>query len=245
MKTQHFIAGILAIFVLSGYVLGQNGWTDDGGIVRLTTSTDKVRIGTNSNYYKLAVVDSTAGLATLLFSNRNTVSGSSRIWISSLAGDAYQIFRVPGPQYWAIGIDQSDNNKFKIDHSSTVGAGAFTIQTNGNVGIGTTTVPSGYKLAVDGKIIAEEVKVEMSGDWPDNVFRSDYNLKPLDEVEAYIKANRHLSDMPSAAEVAENGVSLGDMQARLLQKVEELTLYVIDLKKENEALKGRVRELEQ
>ncbi|MCH8837098.1 MAG: hypothetical protein IIA60_04760 [Candidatus Marinimicrobia bacterium] len=109
------------------------------------------------------------------------------------------------------------------------------------VGIGTTN-PGSYKLAVNGDIRAKEIVVEIG--WSDFVFGDDYRLKPLAEVERYIQAEGHLPDIPPAAEVEENGVSLGDMQARLLQKVEELTLYMIDLKKENEALNERVAELE-
>lgn len=112
-------------------------------------------------------------------------------------------------------------------------------------GIGTTSIPSGYKLAVDGKIIAEEFKVQDSGSWPDHVFQADYNLMPLPDVERYIAEHQHLPDVPSAEEVAADGLSLGETRALLLQKIEELTLYVIDLKKGNEALKTRVADLEQ
>jgi len=119
----------------------------------------------------------------------------------------------------------------------------------GNVGIGTAN-PGSYKLAVEGKIGAREVVVTLDN-WSDFVFEKDYRLMPLSEVEQHIKQNKHLPNIPSEKEVLENGVSLGEMQSKLLQKVEELTLYVIEqnkrierLEKENEALKNRVAGLE-
>jgi hypothetical protein len=102
----------------------------------------------------------------------------------------------------------------------TIGGGTLA----GNVGIGTTN-PT-HKLAVNGTIKAKEVIVETTG-WSDYVFDDDYALQPLAEVEAHIKTNKHLPGIPSAVEIAEQGVSVGDMQARLLAKIEELTLHVI------------------
>lgn len=109
---------------------------------------------------------------------------------------------------------------------------------NGNVGIGTTS-PGKYKLAVEGVIGAREVVVT-SDSWADFVFDDDYDLMPLRAVERYVEQHRHLPGLPSEADVLEDGVALGTMQATLLQKIEELTLYVIALKKENETLKERV-----
>ena len=123
----------------------------------------------------------------------------------------------------------------------TAGAERMRIASNGNVGIGTAlaTNPNNYKLAVNGLIGAKEVKVEnTSTTWPDYVFASDYKLKPLDELELYIQVNKHLPEIPSATEIAEKGHALGEMNSLLLKKVEELTLYIIDLKKEVDALKN-------
>jgi hypothetical protein len=92
----------------------------------------------------------------------------------------------------------------------------------GNVGIGTTN-PGSYKLALEGTIGAREVVVTSSS-WADHVFRSGYRLSPLSEVNAYIQANHHLPDIPTEAEVKERGVSVAEMQAKLLAKIEELTL---------------------
>lgn len=115
----------------------------------------------------------------------------------------------------------------------------------GSVGIGTGSIaiPSTTKLAVNGKILATEVQVALVANWADYVFNEDYKLKSLDEVEKFVKENKHLPDVPSAKEVKQNGTNLGDMDAILLRKIEELTLYMIDLKKENEELKSIVKQI--
>ncbi|PTS92778.1 hypothetical protein DBR11_26340 [Pedobacter sp. HMWF019] len=102
----------------------------------------------------------------------------------------------------------------------------------GNMGIGTQDT-RGYKLAVSGNMIAESVKVQLQSAWPDYVFSKDYTLPSLKETEKHIKENSHLPGIPSAAEVKTNGIDLGEMNAKLLKKVEELTLYVIDLNKKS------------
>lgn len=113
----------------------------------------------------------------------------------------------------------------------------------GNVGIGTQNT-FGYKLAVNGTIGAKEVKVEVTSPWPDFVFDKDYNLWTLCELDNYIQENKHLPGIPKADETYRQGIMLGEMNAKLLQKIEELTLYMIELNKENEQLKKRVEALE-
>lgn len=101
------------------------------------------------------------------------------------------------------------------------------IDANGNVGIGTKDT-HGYKLGVKGKIAAEEVKVALYGKWPDFVFEENYDLPTLAEVEAHIREKGHLINIPSAKEVEiAQGIELGEMNKKLLQKIEELTLYTL------------------
>jgi hypothetical protein len=110
----------------------------------------------------------------------------------------------------------------------------------GNVGIGTSSPAE--KLSVNGKIRAHEIKVELSG-WSDFVFAKDYVLPTLQETEKHIKEKGHLSGIPPAAEVEKNGVDLGDMNKRLLQKIEELTLYLIEQDKKSKIQEAINREM--
>lgn len=119
----------------------------------------------------------------------------------------------------------------------------FRIAGNGNVGIGTTKISDDFKLSVGGNLRAEEIEVSLSGPWADYVFAADYNLKPLDEVESYIKKNKHLPNIPSAKEVEAEGLNLGEMQVKMMEKIEELTLYIIELKHENEKQEKMIEEL--
>ena len=132
------------------------------------------------------------------------------------------------------------NGPVPIPDSQWLGTNTNTANTwrNGNVSIGTSSTTDGlitYKLSVNGKIRATSVKVYTG--WADYVFEKEYQLPTLTEVENFIKQNGHLKDIPSAATVAEEGIDLGEMNKLLLQKIEELTLYLIELNKEIETLK--------
>jgi hypothetical protein len=107
----------------------------------------------------------------------------------------------------------------------------------GNVAIGTSSTGS-FKLAVEGKIGAREINVTTTNPWPDFVFKSNYQLPSLQSIDSFIRENGHLPGVPSAAEVEENGQNLGEMNSILLKKIEELTLYVIDLKKDVDSLRA-------
>jgi len=113
----------------------------------------------------------------------------------------------------------------------------MTMLANGNLGIGITN--PNEKLAVNGKIRAQEIKVE-TADWPDYVFAKDYQLPSLVETEQHIKEKGHLPGIPSAGDVKSNGVDLGEMNAKLLKKIEELTLHLIEQNKRIEKLENQL-----
>jgi hypothetical protein len=131
------------------------------------------------------------------------------------------------------------NGTFGID-APGVYNGRFVVLNSGNVGVGTAT--PAHKFSVNGAIGATEVIVASSG--ADYVFARDYRLAPLDEVAAFVAEHHHLPDIPSAAEVQEKGLSLGDMQAKLLAKIEELTLHMIEGQRDNQQLRQRIARLE-
>ncbi|RFM36836.1 hypothetical protein [Chitinophaga silvisoli] len=121
----------------------------------------------------------------------------------------------------------STNNIFMVN---SYGNNLMAVKGDGSVGIGTVNT-KGYKLAVNGSMIATKMTVKNFGSWPDFVFEKDYELASLTEVERFVKENKHLPGMPTAAEVAEKGVDVGAINQKLLQKVEELTLYIIEQQK--------------
>lgn len=120
---------------------------------------------------------------------------------------------------------------------------SFIVKGNGNVGIG-TLVPQ-YKLDVLGTIRAREIIVDLNGtSGADYVFAPDYKLRPLHEVSTFVNENRHLPDVPSEIEMQTNGLSMHEFQITLLQKVEELTLYLIEQDKTIKVLNEKIQQLE-
>lgn len=134
-------------------------------------------------------------------------------------------------------------NNFPFNFS--IGAiNAMKIQTNGNIAIGTDLNPANYKLAVGGKIIAEELKVQLQAQWPDYVFTEYYKLPTLEEVEKQIKEKGHLANMPSAEKVNCEGFEVGELTRLQQEKIEELTLYIIKLNEQLKAQEKRMQALE-
>ncbi|UOY06663.1 hypothetical protein L0P88_22415 [Muricauda sp. SCSIO 64092] len=206
------------------------------------------------------------------FNNHLSINSSGRIGIGTnnpsasldVNGNAFFSGRADLFSGTIIGPKQNLNGKLWIDRHATQGKTFFTPYDDGawqwerefgydhthnswyvssSFGIGTTNT-KGYKLGVKGKIAAEEVKVSLYNGWSDFVFGKDYYLPTLEEVENHIKEKGHLKDIPSAKEVAKNGVLLGEMNSKLLQKIEELTLYLIEQNKRNKEQQERIEKLE-
>ncbi|SEW37860.1 hypothetical protein [Chitinophaga arvensicola] len=144
-----------------------------------------------------------------------------------------------------IDLSGYSNNQPDLNQNivlGTSGVEKMRILSNGNVGIGTAT-PS-VKLAVNGDIKARRIKITAT-EWPDYVFNTNYHLPDLLEVARFIDQHKHLPDVPSAGEIEKNGgVDIGNISEITIRKIEELTLYMIELKKENMQLKKRLEQLE-
>ncbi|MGS2765210.1 tail fiber protein [Sinomicrobium sp. M5D2P9] len=139
-----------------------------------------------------------------------------------------------------IGSANGDIVKFRTVSDTGV-EDKMVVKGSGNVGIGTTTPDA--KLTVKGKIHTQEVKVDLAGAVaPDYVFKEEYHLRSLEEVQAHIKEKGHLPGIPSAKEMEEEGINLKEMNLKLLEKVEELTLYTIKLQEEIKVLQQEIRQ---
>lgn len=108
----------------------------------------------------------------------------------------------------------------------------------GNVMIGASVPATGYLLSVDGKVICEELKVQLSESWPDYVFDENYTMPSINELKKFVNDHKHLPGIPSAGEMEEKGLSVGEMQTKMMQKIEELSLYVIQLQSQIDQLTG-------
>jgi hypothetical protein len=165
--------------------------------------------------------------------NSNAVRGLNSTWLFGWNGPS-------GNEDISIGTQDQTGAR-----TLTLSAGGFPrmkVLANGNIGIGTTT-PGSYKLAVEGTIGARKMKVTQAN-WADFVFDPEYRLPSLQEVERFVKTHKHLPDIPSAKEVVEEGIDLGEMNKRLLQKIEEQMLYIIELNKMLKAQGQRIEQLE-
>nr|WP_320120072.1 hypothetical protein [uncultured Marinifilum sp.] len=226
----------------NGFVVGLE--TAGNGVV-WNRENNFIRFGTNALERMRLTSDGKLGLGTKTPVDRFTiVSSIPEISLRGTATNQFEGGRIRFGEYSNtsdlgayIHYDASANI-FNIGvHNASTGDDIATdnnaisiIRSNGNVGIG-TQAPGSFKLSVNGTIRAKEIKVEAN--WADFVFEDDYQLRDLSELEVFIKQNGHLPDMPSEKEVDSEGISLGEMNSKLLQKIEELTLYTIQLQKDN------------
>jgi len=254
---SRFIRSVICVLLTSVPLFGQYWSPASGGI---HYDGGNVGIGTTSPGAKLEI-DGGSGTIPLTINNSADSSVSTPLLLLSQGQGNGAYSRQPaiaflGPQsisnpsmYYATIRAVDDNGGPGYRSASLHFATAFgdpaalsdrmVIEGNGNVGIGTTNPQ--YRLAVNGNIGAQDIIVTNAG-WSDYVCRPGYRLRPLSEVSQFIRKHHHLPDIPTEAEVKEKGVSLGDMQAKLLAKVEELTLHMIQQEKENRELRDEVNQ---
>lgn len=218
-----------------------------GGTTKLLVSSAGnliINNGTTDNGEKLQVKGNTWTEGIIMPTN----AGAGKVLTSNASGVAsWQTPSGGGGNFWPILIPSSTkqigntgNENLQIITNNTA---QIHIAATGEVGIGTVDVAPAYKLSVQGSIRARKIRVDAAA-WPDYVFHPTYRLRPLQEVEQFIKNNSHLPDVPSAAEVEKEGIDLGDNQGVLLKKIEELTLYIIAQNKRLEEQDKRISELE-
>jgi len=214
-------------------------YVNGGSVVPLILQSagGNVGIGTTTPSSLLDIYgNSTAKNITLgVWSASSTYNALYLNGLTSTLG-AYNLLSSNADQNLFVNRPYGKDIRFRENNADQV-----TILAGGNVGVGTTTPQ--YKLAVNGTIGTKEVVVTNTG-WADYVFTPGYRLRPLHEVAAYIEENHHLPDIPSEAEVQDKGVSLGELQVKLLAKIEELTLHMIQQDEENRQLRERIANLE-
>ena len=196
-------------------------------------SSGNIGIGAASPGNKLEITHGTSGNSGLRFTNLNASStaatSSGKVLSVNSNGDVV-LEQAPVSSQW--GTSALDANT--IQNLNTGGV---------IIGTGVVNLSTGYKLYVTDGIITEKLKIRLKASWPDYVFNSDYPLKPLNEIEQYIKQHKHLPDMQPAEQVKKEGIEVGETNALLLKKIEELTLYMINADKQIKQLQEEVKQI--
>jgi hypothetical protein len=168
-----------------------------------------------------------------------TASGSTALLLNYYCGNNVVVGK---PNFYGnliannkLGIGVSEPNERLEVAGNAIVNGRLSVGGAGNNGYFAPSTD--YQLCVNGKIVATEVLVKNRVDWPDYVFKKDYKLKSINEVNNFIKMHGHLPEAPTAKEVEANGINTGEMLNLHMQKIEELTLYIIDLQKQIDHLK--------
>ncbi|BFP40641.1 hypothetical protein FGF1_14860 [Flavobacteriaceae bacterium GF1] len=225
--------------------------TDVWSLARMTTggagdSSLRINFGTANIHNNPSVMaiksNGNVGIGTTNPTGLLEVRSGNNNGIRFNYGNTSSISFLPNDGDSQFHISHTLDNRLTISQGASVAqVKLLTIKNTGEMGIGTTTPDA--KLAVKGSIHAEEVKVDLNVPAPDYVFKDGYDLKSLQEIQDYIKEHGHLPNVPSAQEMEEDGIELGGMNMKLLEKIEELTLYTLDQENELKTLKEDVKKL--
>lgn len=221
-----------------------------------------VGIGNTAPAYKFEVQSSVANDG-ISITQTNAHAAALHITNNSAGGKHWAIFstgngNAQGSGHFSIYDYSVFADRFFISGGSTnplIASGNIGIGTNapksklsvnGNMHIGSNTaqgVHNDYKLSVEGKIVAQSLYITVANgtNWADYVFADDYKLQSLYEIEKYYKANKHLSEIPTTAEITEKGIDVGEMNVLLLKKIEELTIHVVEQQKQIDALNAKIK----
>lgn len=218
-------------------------WNTNGSNIYFNTG--KVGLGTDNPLTGLHLSNSSAPNIVVHNPGGSGALGGANFTMWDETSGSQFIFKSYSTGFGGFKIRDNANSMDVIVVENNSAANSLFIQNGGYVGIGTDNPSSALTVNgtiastgqnVNGKITCKEVEVTLDG-WSDYVFEDRYVLRPLSEVEAFIKENKHLPGIPSEKEVVENGLQVGEMNKKLMEKVEELTLYVIQLQKQIDELK--------
>ena len=257
MKTKIFLTAA-ALIIISAVNSNAQSWnvTGNAGInpsVNFIGTADNHSLVIRSNNVNRIFVDSTgkvgigtsAPSAQLHFNGGKFILNGTSTTNSSLVKIKSKLEIQNGTTSATFAVFDAVNLRFGIGTATPTTA----LDVNGVIKgtqllVGTATGATGYIASIGGKIIAEEVRVDLQTIWPDFVFDANYNLMSLGELNVFVSSNKHLPGIPSADKIKGSGIMLGEMQTKTLEKVEEAMLYIIQLDKENNELKAQVQNLQ-
>lgn len=191
------------------------------GTPYMSLSQGRLGIGIYDPAARLDLEESNNSFSTFIARNRHTTGGGYCILSN-------------------VKLDQT--KALAVVNSNTGWVEPFVVYGNGQtrIGVKSSTAHPNAMLTVDGKIVCKDLYVTATSDWPDFVFEKNYQLASLSDVRAYYEANKHLPNVPTACEIEEKGINMSEMSAIQMQKIEELTIYIVQLKEELDRLKKTI-----